>query len=121
MVRLEGSAEIRWLKDSAESVSKLILEKQGALESSGLSLVWDKDVLTEVLGSLEQTGHVRGMSSYCGGKHWADCAGMYKKRKQSASDVDVEAIKEVKSQVTEEITKKVTNDIMAMLCDQECI
>ena len=38
------------------------------------------------------------------------------------SDVDVEAIKEeVKSQVLEEITKKVTNDIMAMLCDQECI
>ena len=43
---------------------------------------------------------------------------MYRKRKQSTSDVDVEAIKEVKSQVTEEITKKVTNDIMAMLHDQ---
>ena len=47
---------------------------------------------------------------------------MYRKRKQSTSDVDVETIKEeVKSQVIEEITKKVTNDIMAMLCDQECI
>ena len=44
---------------------------------------------------------------------------MYRKRKQSTSDVDVEAIKEeVKSQVTEEITKKVTSDIMAMLHDQ---
>ena len=119
MVRLEGSAEICWLKDSTESVSKLILEKQGALESSGLCLVWDKDVLTEVLGSLEQTGHVRGMSSYCGWKHWPDCIGMYRKKKQSTSDVDVEAIKEViKSQVTEEITKKVISDIMTMLCDQ---
>ena len=43
---------------------------------------------------------------------------MYRKWKQSTSDVDVEAIKEVKSQVTEEITKKVTNDIMAVLRDQ---
>ena len=43
---------------------------------------------------------------------------MYRKRKQSTSDVDVEAIKEVKSHVTEQITKKVTNDIMAMLRDQ---
>ena len=43
---------------------------------------------------------------------------MYRKRKQPTSDVDVEAIKEVKSQVTEEITKKVTNDIMAMLRDR---
>ena len=50
-MKSEGSAEIRWLKDSAESVSKLILEKQGALESSGLTLVREKDVLTEVLGS----------------------------------------------------------------------
>ena len=113
---------IHWLKDLAESVSKLILEKQGALESSGLSLVREKDVLTEVMGSPEQTGHVRGVSSYSGWKHWPDYAGMYRKRKQSTSDVDVEAIKEeVKNQVTEEITKKVTNDIMAMLCDQECI
>ena len=48
-----------------------------------------------------------------------DYTGMYRKRKQSTSDVDVEAIKEeVKSQVIEEITKKVTNDIMAMLHDQ---
>ena len=39
LVRSEGSAEIRWLKDSAESVSKQIIEKQGALESSGLILV----------------------------------------------------------------------------------
>ena len=51
LVRSEGSAKIRWLKDSAESVSKLILEKQGALKSSGLSLVREKDVLIEVLGS----------------------------------------------------------------------
>ena len=44
---------------------------------------------------------------------------MYRKRKQSTSDVDVEAIKEeVKSQVIEEITKKVISDIMAMLRDQ---
>ena len=119
MVRSEGSAEIRWLKDLAESVSKLILEKQGALEFSGLSLVREKDVLTEVLDNLEQTGCVRGVSSYCGWKHWPDYADMHRKRKQSASDVDLEAIKaEVKSQVTEEITKKVTNDIMAMLHDQ---
>jgi len=53
LVRSEGSAEIRWLKDLAKSVSKLILEKQGALESSGLSLVREKDVLIEVLGSPE--------------------------------------------------------------------
>ena len=82
------------MKDLAESVSKLILEKQGALESSGLSLVWDKDVLIEVLGIPEQTCHVHGVSSYYGWKHWPDYAGMYRKRKQSASDVDVEAIKE---------------------------
>jgi len=44
---------------------------------------------------------------------------MYRKRKQSTSDVDVEAIKEeVRSQVTEEVTKKITHDIMAMLRDQ---
>ena len=44
---------------------------------------------------------------------------MYRKRKKSTSDVDVEAIKEeVRSQVIEEVTKKVTHDIMAMLCDQ---
>ena len=44
---------------------------------------------------------------------------MYRKRKQSTSDVDVEAIKEeVRRQVTEEVTKKVTHDIMAMLRDQ---
>ena len=43
---------------------------------------------------------------------------MYRKRKQSTSDVDVEAIKEVRSQVIEEVTKKVTHDIMAMLRDQ---
>ena len=42
------------MKDLAESVSKLILEKQEALESLGLYLVREKDVLTEVLGSLEQ-------------------------------------------------------------------
>jgi len=115
----QKGVEIHWLKDSAESVSKQILEKQGALESSGLTLVREKDVLTEVLGRPEQTGRVRGVSSYSGWKHWPDCAGMYRKRKQSTSDVDVEAIKEeVKSHVIEEITKKVTNDIMAMLCDQ---
>ena len=62
---------------------------------------------------------MRGVSSYSGWKHWPDYTGMYRKRKQSTSDVDVEAIKEeVKSQVIEEITKKVTNDIMAMLHDQ---
>ena len=44
---------------------------------------------------------------------------MYRKRKQSTSDADVEAIKEeVRSQVTEEVTKKITHDIMAMLRDQ---
>ena len=53
LVKSEGSAKIRWLKDSAESVSKKIIENQGALESSGLTLVWEKDVLTEVLGSPE--------------------------------------------------------------------
>ena len=76
-------------------------------------------MFTEVLGSPEQTGCVRGVPSYSGWKHWPNCTGMYRKRKQSTSDADVEAIKEeVKSQVTEEITKKVTNDIMDMLCDQ---
>ena len=109
------------MKDSAESVSKLILEKQGALESSGLTLVREKDVLIEVLGSPEQTGCMRGVSSYSGWKHWPNYVGTYRKRKQLIGDVDVKAIKEVKSQVTEEIIKKVTNDIMAMLRDQECI
>ena len=100
MVRSEGSAEIRWLKDSVESVSKLILEKQEALESLGLYLVREKDVLTEVLGSPEQIGRMHDVSSYSSWKHWPDCTCMYRKRKQSTSDVDVEAIKEeVKSQV----------------------
>jgi hypothetical protein len=117
-VKSEGSTEIRWLKDSVESVSKQIIEKQGALESSRLTLVREKGVLTKVLGSPEQIGCVRGVSSYSGWKHWPDCTGIYRKRKQSTSDVDVEAIKEkVRSQVTEEATKKVTNDIMAMLRD----
>ena len=53
LVTLEGSAKIHWLKYSTESVSKQILEKQDALESSGLTLVREKDVFTEVLGSLE--------------------------------------------------------------------
>ena len=39
LVKLDGSAGIHWLKDLAESVSKQIIEKQGALESSGLILV----------------------------------------------------------------------------------
>ena len=52
-MKSEGSAEIRWLKGLAESVSKQIIEKQGALESLGLTLVREKDVLTEVLGSPE--------------------------------------------------------------------
>jgi len=94
LVRSEGSVEIRWLKDSTESVSKLNLEKQGALESLGFSLVREKDVLIEVLGSPEQTGRMCGVSSYSGWKHWPNCTGMYRKRKQSTSDVDVEAIKE---------------------------
>ena len=63
LVRSEGSAEIHWLKDSAKSVSKQILEKEGALESSGLSLVREKDVLTEVLDSPEHTKRVRFVSS----------------------------------------------------------
>ena len=83
LVRSEGSAEIRWLKDSTESVSKLILEKQGALESLELSLVRENDVLIEVLGNPEQIGHMHGVSSYSGWKHWPDSAGMYRKRKQS--------------------------------------
>ena len=37
LVKLEGSAGIHWLKDSAKSVSKQIIEKQGALESLGLT------------------------------------------------------------------------------------
>ena len=56
-------------------------------------MVWEKDVLTKVLGNLEQIGHVRGVSSYNGWKHWPNYTGMYRKRKQSTSDVDVEAIK----------------------------
>jgi len=104
------------LKDLAKSISKLILEKQEALESSRLSLVRGKDVLTEALGSPE---HIGCVSSYSGWKHWPNYASMYRKRKQSTSDVDVLAIKEeVKSQVIEKITKKVTNDVMAILCDQ---
>ena len=118
MVKSEGSVEIHWLKDSAESISKQILEKQGALESSGLTLVRENDVLTEVLGSPKRTQRVRFVSSYSGWKHWLDCGNMYRKRKQSTSDADVEAIKEVRSQVTEEVTKKITHDIMAMLRDQ---
>jgi hypothetical protein len=118
LVKSEGSAEILWLKDSAESVSKQIIEKQGALKSLGLTLFREKDVLIEVLGSPEQTGLVRDVSSYSGWKHWSECDGMYRKRKQSTSDVDVKAIKEVRSQVTEEVTKKVTHDIMVMLHEQ---
>ena len=57
-------------------------------------------MLTEVLGSPQQIGRVRGVPSYSGWKHWPDYTDMYRKRKQSTSDVDVEAIKEeVKSQV----------------------
>ena len=90
------------MKDSAESVSKQIIEKKGAHEYSRLTLVREKDVLTEVLGSPKRTQRVRFVSSYSGWKHWLDYTSMYRKRKQSTSDVDVEAIKEeVRSQVTD--------------------
>ena len=74
-------------------------------------------MLIEVLGQPEQTGHMHGVSSYCGWKYWSDCTSMYRKRKYS--NVDVEAIKEeVRSQVTQEVTAKVTKDIMDMLHEQ---
>ena len=62
-MKSEGSAEICWLEDSAESVSKQIMEKQGALETSWLTLVREKDVLTKVLDSPEHTKRVRFVSS----------------------------------------------------------
>ena len=77
-------------------------------------MVRERDVLIEVLGQPEQTGHIYGVSSYYGWKYWLDCTSMYKKRKRS--NVDVEAIKkEVMSQVMQEVTAKVTKDIMDML------
>jgi len=108
LVKSEGTVEIHWLSESAESLSHQILEKQAALESSGVTSVRERDVLTEVLGRPEQTRRVRGVSSYSGWKYWPDCTSMYRKRKR----VDVEAIKEeVRSQVTQEVTEKVTQDV----------
>ena len=64
---------------------------------------------------------MRGVSSYSGWKHWSDYIGMYRKRKQSTSDVDVEAIKEVKSQVIEEITKRSQMISWTCFMTKECI
>jgi hypothetical protein len=82
LVKSEGSVEIHWLKESAESVSQQIIEKQTDLESSGLTdtLVREKDVLTQVLGQPEQTGCVCSVSSYSGWKYWPDCSSMYRKK-----------------------------------------
>jgi hypothetical protein len=114
LVKSEGTAEIRWLTETTERVSQQIVEREADLQASRITLVRERDMLTEVLGQLEQTGHVRGVSSYFGRKYWPDCTSMYRKRKRS--NVDMEAIKEeVRSQLTIEVTAKVTRDIMDML------
>ena len=91
------------MTETIESVARQILEKEAELQASRLTLVRERDVLTEVLGQPEQTGHMHGVSSYCGWKYWSDCTSMYRKRKHS--NMDVEAIKEeVMSQVTQEVS-----------------
>ena len=103
----EGFPKIQWLSKSAEAVSQQVVEKQAELESLGLTnkLVRDKDVLSQVLGK-EQTGRMRGVSSYFGWKFWPNYEDMYRKRKRS--DVDTDAIKE-------EIRGEVLRDVIAML------
>jgi hypothetical protein len=102
------------LTETTKRVSEQIVEREADLQASRITLVRERDMLTEVLGQLEQTGHVRGVSSYFGRKYWPDCTSMYRKRKRS--NVDMEAIKEeVRSQLTKEVTVKVPRDIMDML------
>ena len=133
----KDKADIIWSQEATEKISEQIKEKQSAAESSGITWVMEKDVLTACLGP-EQPGRVRGVSSYTGWKHaWPECSSMYRKRKRT--DVDVEAIaaqvredviaqvredvtaqvtKEVTTKVTKEVSAKVTQDIMAYLADQ---
>ena len=61
----EGTARVRWNKESTKKVAEQIKEKQQQAESSGISWVREQDVLTSYLG-LEQPGRVRGMSRYMG-------------------------------------------------------
>ena len=53
MVISEGTAEICWATETAESVTRQILEKEVELQALGLTLVRERDVLTEVLGQPE--------------------------------------------------------------------
>jgi hypothetical protein len=116
----EGSAKIQWASKSTERVSQQVVEKQTELESSGLTdtLVRDKDVLTQVLGP-EQTGHICSFSSYSGWKYWPNCSSMYRKRKRSDVDVNVDAIKdELHEEIKDELREELTKDIIAMLREQ---
>jgi hypothetical protein len=54
LVKSEGSAQIQWSKPAIETLSTQIFEKHETLQYSGITSVTDKDVLTEVLGTLEQ-------------------------------------------------------------------
>jgi len=53
LVISEGTAEIHWTTETAESVARQILEKEAELQASGLTLVRERDVVTEVLGQPE--------------------------------------------------------------------
>ena len=55
LVISEDTAEIRWATETAKSVARQNLEKEAELQASGLTLVRERDVLTEVLGQPEQT------------------------------------------------------------------
>ena len=49
----EGTAEICWATETAESVTRQILEKEVELQALGLTLVRERDVLIEVLDQPE--------------------------------------------------------------------
>lgn len=106
----EGTAHIRWKKESTHKVSQEVKEKHENALSLGISWERENDLLSACLGS-EQSGRVRGMSSYNGWKYvWPEFSGMCRKRKRIGS-VDVEAIKA-------ELRAEVTQDIISMLASQ---
>ena len=99
-----NKAAIVWSGEESRSLSEKVLEKTARASSEGTG-VRERDMLTEVLGTPEQTGRVRGMSSMAGWKFWPACADMYRKRKSPGALA--EAYREEFGPQLDELTAKV--------------
>jgi len=106
----DGTAHIKWKKESTQQVPQEVKKKNENALSSGMTWERENDLLSACLGP-EQPGRVRGVSSYNGWKHaWPESSGVSRKRKR-ASLVDVDKIKA-------ELRAEVTQDILSMLASQ---